>query len=153
MWWEIPNEILSRKAGPGERRAETWRGAQSVHATVPLQRRNIPLMRRASRFNVVQGPMCVAECGVDHREGGERKTSVGRRLLEACEQPGSAVSLSCHGVNPGHGTNDARLGFGAKHPGKTEVLQGRGVLAKNCEGPGCRGVQVPAMRVQLKAFL
>ena len=79
--------------------------------------------------------------------------SAGRRRLESREQPGSAVSLSCHGVNPGNGANDARLGFGAKYPGKTEVLQGRGVLAKNCEGSGCRGVQVPTMRVQLKAFL
>ena len=80
------------------------------------------------------------------------KMSTGWLFIDAGEQPGSAVSLSCHGVNPGDGANDAYLGFGAKYPGKTEVLQGRGVLAKNCEGPGRRGVQVPAMRVQLKAF-
>ena len=106
-------------------------------------------MRSASRLHVVQGSMRVAECGVGHREGGERKMSTARRLLDAREQPGSAVSLSCRGVNPGDSTNDARLGLGAEHPGKTEVLQGRGVLAKKCEGPCCRGVQVPAMRVLL----
>ena len=109
-------------------------------------------MRGASGLHIVQGSMRVAESSVDHREGRKSKMSAGWHLLDAREQPGGAVSLSCHGVNPGKGRNDARLGFGAKHPGKTEVLQGCGVFTKNCEGPGCRDVQVPAMRVQLKAF-
>ncbi len=152
-WAAILNETLSRKADPGKYRAEPWGGSQTVHAARSDEIRDVPLMRSASRLNVVHGSVRVAECGMDQREGGERKMSACRRLLDAREQPGSSVPLSCHGVNPGGGAHDDRLGLGAKHPGKTEVLQGRGVLAKNCEGPGCHGVQVPAMRVHLKALL
>src|SRR6187399_630501 len=107
-------------------------------------------MGSARRLYVLQGSMRVAECGVDHREGSERKMPVVRRLLNAREQPGRVISLSRRGVNPGHGADDARLGFGTKQSGKTKVLEGRGILSEYGEGSGRRSVQVPAMRVQLK---